>query len=313
MISIIIPAYNEATNIVQTIEEIRSALLTVKEVNDFEIIVVDDHSTDGTFDRVKALNDEQVKALRFSHRCGSATALRAGMHEAKGDALICISADGQDDPKAIPQMLEKWRQHADVVWALRHSRDNEPILVKLPALTFYKILKWLNSVQDSNIDLSRADYYLLDRKVVNAINECREHNTSLFGLIVWSGFNQNYVEYERKPRRSGVSKWNFKSRLKLATDWIIAFSGLPLRIMVWIGFIIALLGFAYAFFVLLFHLFYGHSVQGWSSIMMVMLILGGINIAMLGIMGEYLWRNLEESRKRPLYFIEKKSTDKNSR
>lgn len=311
MISIVIPAYNESVNIVQTIQEICTALAAIKDSKGFEILVIDDHSTDKTYERVAELKDERFKAFRLSHRCGSVIALRAGMREAKGDVVICISADGQDDPQAIPQMIEKWRQHADVVWALRNSRHSEPFFVKLPALIFYKILNWMTPEKNGSIDLSRADFYLMDRKVVDAMNDCKENNTSLFGLIVWSGFNQNFVEYERKQRRLGASKWNFRSRMKLAKDWIIAFSGLPLRLMVWIGFAIALLGFAYALFVLLVHIFYGHPVQGWSSIMVVMLILGGINIAMMGVIGEYLWRNLEESRKRPLYFIEKKSTDKN--
>ena len=306
MISVVIPAYNEAENIGDTIRDICKSL----QKDRFEIIVVDDHSSDDTLKKVQGIPN--VRGMRLSRRCGSMIALRAGIESAKGNAVICVSADGQDDPSAIPQMIQKWENGAQIVWALRKNRQDEPMHVKVPALLFYKIL---NTVADSDagmngIDLSRADFFLVDRKVAEAINSCKERNTSLFGLIVWSGFNQNFVEYDRKPRRHGKSKWNFTSRFNLAKDWIIAFSGLPLKVMVWIGFIIAFAGFSYALFILFFHLFYGHSVEGWSSLMVVTLILGGINISILGVVGEYLWRNLDESRKRPLYFVEKVINEK---
>ena len=308
MISVVIPAYNESANIQLTVNEIIKGLKSTAYVKRFEILVMDDHSSDGTFEQVVNMQLPEVRGIRLSQNCGSYTAIRAGLNEANGDAVICISADGQDNPEAIPKMVEKWANGAQVVWALRKSRDNEPWLIKLPALLFYKILRWVTPKYISvSKMISRADFFLLDRKVVNAINTCKERSTSLVGLILWSGFNQNFVEYDRKTRRYGNSKWNFSRRLDLAKDWIIAFSGIPLRSMLWIGFTIAFLGLFYALFVFILHFTEGNAVEGWTSIMIVLLIIGGLNIAMLGLIGEYLWRNLEESRKRPLYFIEKNS------
>jgi len=160
--------------------------------------------------------------------------------------------------------------------------------------------------------LANADFYLLDRKVVNAINTCGERNTSLFGLLIWLGFNQDSVTYQRRARMSGKSKWNFKSRLRLATDWIIAFSGIPLRFVTYLGIFISLLGFVYALGVFINVFLFGSPVQGWASLMVVILFLSGIQMILLGTFGEYLWRNLDESRKRPLYFLEK-STHKKSK
>lgn len=310
MISIVIPAYNESVNLSETIQEICKVFQMSEWANCFEIIVVDDHSSDDTYEKLKALMIKELKVLRLSRRSGSHTALRAGLQEAKGNAIACISADGQEDPKIILSMLLKWKNGADIVWALRKSRQDEPFYIKLPAQIFYLLLKWLaNTSQADNGILSRADFYLLDRKVANAINSCNERYTSLFGLILWSGFKQDFVEYDRKPRRYGKSKWNFTSRLNFAKDWIIAFSGIPLKAMIGLGFAISFLGFLYAAFIMFTHFFYSHDVQGWASLMVVVLILGGLNISILGLIGEYLWRNLEETRKRPLYFIEKNSSE----
>jgi len=307
MISVVIPAYNEASNIQATIAETLVGLKSSPYAEQYEIIVVDDHSSDNTFEKVEALQVKEVKAIRLSRNSGSFTAIRTGMREAEGDAVICLAADGQDDPAVIPALLEKWHQGAQIVWACRKSRANESWLIKLPALMFYHLLQWMTPRNKTGIDLPRADFYLMDRQVVDAINQCQERYTSLFGLILWSGFRQESVDYERKLRRSGSSKWNFTSRLNLAKDWIIAFSGLPLKAMIWLGFCISFLGFCYALFVFITHFTKGEHVEGWASVMMVVLILGGLNMAMLGVIGEYLWRNLEETRKRPLSFIERRT------
>lgn len=302
MISVVIPAYNEANNIEITLQEIIAHLKS----EPFEIIVVDDHSSDNTLEKVENLHHPQIKGIRLSKRSGSNTAIRAGLREAQGEAILCLSADGQDDPATLSAMVQKWKEGCDVVWALRYSRKEEPWHIKVPAQFFYFILKWMSKENLEQVELSRADFYLLDRKAAQAINSCHERNTSLLGLIAWSGFKQGFVEYERRARRSGQSKWNFKSRLNLAEDWIVSFSGFPLKFMIWLGSLIALFGFGYAIFILFFHLKYGHPVEGWASLMIAVLILGGLNLTLLGVIGDYLWRNLEESRKRPLYFIERK-------
>lgn len=307
-LSVVIPAYNESKNIKLTLEEILSISENISSVDKIQVVVVDDHSSDGTFDTIYGMNDARVSCIRLSRRSGSHTALRAGIREADGDAVLCICADGQDDPSSIPEMLQKWQNGANVVWALRKSRKNESWRIRIPATLFYKILSWIGGDRDREIDLDAADFWLLDRIVVDAVNTCIERNTSLFGLVAWSGFKQDFVLYVRRLRRHGKSKWNFRSRLRSAKDWIIAFSGLPLKLMPLVGFFIAMLGFFYAIYIII-NYFTGNPVGGWSTTMVIILFLGGIQMIMLGIMGEYLWRNLEESRKRPLYFIEKKTKD----
>lgn len=308
-LSVVIPAYNESDNIRTTIQELLSVTKAITSVDNVQIIIVDDHSSDNTFDVVGQMAGPEISCLRLSRRSGSHTAIRAGLKEATGDVVLCVSADGQDDASCFEKMLAKWREGAQIIWALRNNREDESLYGKTSALLFYKILKWLGGHEDSNIDLSRADFYLLDRAVVDAINNCVERNTSLFGLIVWLGFNQDSVEYRRRSRRSGKSKWNFKSRMQLAKDWIVAFSGIPLRLMTAIGFLFSLLGFLFSLYNIALYLL-SYAVQGWTSIMVGILVLGGIQMMMLGIAGEYIWRNLEESRQRPLYFIEKKTASK---
>ena len=306
-LSIVIPALNEAENIIRTIEELRVAIADSSElVADYEIIVIDDHSVDNTFTEVYDKAGTEVRIIRLSRRSGSHMAIRAGLALADGDVVLCISADGQDDPGMLRAMLEKWHHGETIVWALRRGRDDEPLAQRLFAGLFYRLLSWFGSGADG-IDLARADYYLLDRSVVAAVNSCPERNTSLFGLVAWLGFRQGFVEYDRKNRRAGSSGWNFRSRLRLAADWVIAFSGVPLKLITMIGFLIAGLGFLYALLVVTRSILFGSPLVGWSSVMTAILLLGGGQMMMLGIIGEYLWRTLDESRKRPGYFIEKDS------
>lgn len=311
-LTVLIPAFNEASNIVATLNEVASVLDDISMVKSHEIIVVDDHSSDETYDIINDLDKENVNCIRLNKQSGSHTAIRAGLAFAKGDATLIIAADGQDNPQAFKDVLEKWYEGADVVWALRRERK-EPLSSKFFALTFYRLLKWVNQEDSARVDFSRADFFLLDRKATDAIVACNERNTSFFGLLNWIGFNHEQVEYDRRERRSGKSKWTFKKKLHLSLDWILAFSGLPLKLMTFVGFIVALLGFLYAVFLILKDLFIGTPIQGWSSLMVVILFIGGIQMIMFGVVGEYLWRNLEETRKRPLYFVERSTSDKKNK
>jgi glycosyltransferase involved in cell wall biosynthesis len=304
MLSILIPAYNEAQNIENSVREITQQIEKTRFADDFEIIMVDDHSTDHTYEIAASLKGLHVRCLRLSKNSGSHTAIRMGLRFVQGEAAIVISADGQDNPVGIHDLIKKWDQGSQIVWALRKSRKNESFFKKLPAIIFYKILALLTKSRKSHIDLSRADFYLLDQKVIQAINLCEERNTSLFGLIFWQGFRQDFIEYDRNERTASKSKWNLSKRIGLAKDWIIAFSGIPLRIMSYVGTIVALIGFLFAIFTFI-RATKGSPIPGWSSLMVVLLLLGGFQMIMFGVIGEYLWRNLEESRKRPLAFIEK--------
>ncbi|NJB69219.1 dolichol-phosphate mannosyltransferase [Desulfobaculum xiamenense] len=304
-LSAVIPAYNEAANIPVTVPAVLGMLDAAAEGCSVEVVVVDDHSTDGTFGAVAALGDARVRCLRLSRRSGSHTALRAGLAHARGDAVFCIAADGQDDPAAMAEMVAKWRAGAQVVWALRERRD-EGLARVLTARAFYLLLRLLTG-GNGGIDLSRADFYLLDRAVVDAVRTCRERNTSLFGLLAWIGFAQDSVDYVRRPRVSGRSKWSLRTRWLLAKDWLIAFSGLPLKAATWLGLASSLAGFCHALWVVWLALGQGVRVEGWASLMVAVLVLGGAQLFMLGVFGEYLWRNLDEARGRPNWFIERDS------
>lgn len=303
-LSVVIPAYNEASNIGKVVTELQETIAQCKDITRHEIIVVDDNSSDATFDTVKALNRPNAHCLRLSRRSGSHTALRAGLKKAAGELVLCISADGQDNPSVLNGMIAEIKKGNHTVWALRTSR-NESYSSKLFSSLFYKMLNWFAD-HKSTINLANADFYLLSRKVVNAINSCEERNTSLFGLIIWLGFKQSAVTYDRRERMSGTSKWNFKSRMRLAKDWIISFSGLPLKFITYIGITASIVGFLYAIF-LFFYTILGYATPGWAETALLSLIGGGIIMIMLGIIGEYLWRTFDETRKRPLYFIEEET------
>lgn len=306
-LSVVIPAYNEAENIRPTVEELLAVSRDMPEIDEVRIIVVDDHSSDDTFSVVSALRDKNVICIRLSRRSGSHTALRAGIKEAKGSHVLIFSADGQEDPACIKEMVREWKQGRTIVWGLRKDRNNEGWLIRFTARVFYKILLWLVDAGDIKIDLSAADFCLIDEKAVEAINALPERNTSLFGLIAWLGFSQGSVEYNRRSRRLGKTRWSFRHRMRLAKDWIIAFSGLPLKLVLFIGISVASAGIVYALSII-WRAFtipgWISTVPGWSSIMAAVLILCGLQIIIMGVIGEYLWRNLEESRRRPLYFIE---------
>ena len=280
----------------------------INEINNTQIIVIDDHSSDNTYDIAKQMS---TSCLRLSRRGGFHVAVRAGLMEVKGDAVLYISADGQEDISCLEEMIMKWHEGAQTIWALRKDRDNEPWYIRKPSELFYRVLNNLLEDRNHNVNIEKADFALLDRKVVDAINSCTERSTSIPGLLSWLGFRHDFVEYIRRDRMHGKSKWSFRSRMRLAKDWIVAFSGLPLKLMTVVGFFVAFVGFSFALFTIINAVFIGKPVQGWASIMVVILLLGGLQMIMFGIVGEYLWRNIDESRKRPLYFIEKSTFENN--
>ena len=305
-ISAVIPAYNESATIGTMLTEVERTLSLCAD-GDYEIIVVDDHSSDDTFGAVKRCASGKARCIRLNRHWGSHVAIRAGLREARGESVLCISADGQDDPRTVGDMLAKARAGADIVWALRLDRNDEPWFIRKPSQLFYRILFGLLNARGAGIDMSRATFFLLNRKVVGAVNECPERNTSLFGLLVWLGFRQDYVEYRRRPRIAGASKWTVGSRIHLAKDWIIAFSGLPLKIASAVGLAISLAGVCYTVVIIFNKLCFNNTPPGWASIIVVILISSGIQLIILGVIGDYLWHNLDESRRRPLYFIESRT------
>ncbi|MBI5195844.1 MAG: glycosyltransferase [Nitrospirae bacterium] len=297
LISIIIPVFNEEENLLPLYQKLLD--ITKNSENIFEFIFVDDGSTDKSFSMLYGMSrkDSRVKIIRFSRNFGSHAACLAGLMHSKGDASTFISADLQDPPEIIQQMIDEWKRGCEVVIGIREW-EGRPLRL-LPKI-YYKLV---GRFALKNMPEMGTDVFLIDRKVINAVVSMREKNTSIFGLILWSGFNQGIVTYKRGLRHKGASKWTLMKKIKLFIDTFVSFSYSPIRLISLIGILFAFMGFVYALVVIFNRLFLSAPVEGWSSLMVVLLIVSGVQLVMLGILGEYLWRNFDESRKRPPFII----------
>jgi glycosyltransferase involved in cell wall biosynthesis len=300
-VTIVTPAYNEAENLPVLYQRLRSVLdgLAV----DWEWIVVDDHSGDGTTQVLARLveQDGRLHGLRFSRNFGSHTAIMCGLNRARGDCAIVMAADLQDPPEEMPGLLAEWQRGAQVVWAVRARREGESASYLSFARLYYALMRRTGALR--GLPASGADFFLVDRCVIDAFNQFRESHVSILALITWMGFRQAAVSYDKQARLHGRSGWNLEKKLKLVLDSVTSFTYFPIRLMSYVGFATALLGFLYAGLVT-FNALRGLPPQGWASLMVVVLLLGGVQMLMLGVLGEYLWRALDESRQRPRYIIE---------
>lgn len=306
-VSIVTPAYNEAKNLPVLWERLSQAMSVIG--GEWEWIVVDDHSTDETFAVVADLANRhsQINALRFARNFGSHAAITCGLHQARGACVVIIAADLQDPPETISELIVKWRGGAQVVWAVRGHREGEKTATIGFARGYYFIMRHVVGLKD--MPPSGADFFLIDRLVVDALKEFNENNASLFALVTWMGFRQASITYDKQARLYGHSGWNLKKKLKLMVDSVTSFTYLPIRLMSYVGFSVAVLGFFYAGLVVL-NAFKGHPAEGWSSLMIVVLIVGGVQMLMMGVLGEYIWRTLDESRRRPRYLVEESTVQK---
>lgn len=229
-LSVIIPCYNEEANIKATLEELLSIIKKTPSVDKHQIIVVDDHSSDDTSQAAKSMKNESVSCIRLAKRMGSHIAIRAGLREATGEAAVFLPADAQEDPGVLNAMIKKWQNGSRVVWGLSKAKSRKGWHIRKSAEFFYKILKWSGATRDVVVDISRATFFFLDSSVVRLVNQCSLPNAPLHGLVISSGPQQSWIEYERRPRKSGKSKWSFLSLIGLAKDWIIEFSNLPVAV-----------------------------------------------------------------------------------
>jgi dolichol-phosphate mannosyltransferase len=270
---------------------------------DWEWIIVDDHSADGTFAVVAdmAAGDPRVRGIRFARNYGSHTALTCGLHHARGECAVVMAADLQDPPETLPNLLAKWHEDVQVVWAVRARREGEKATTVGFGRLYYFMMRRVVGIND--IPSTGADFFLIDRRVIDAFCQFSESHVSILALITWMGFRQEAITYDKQARLHGSSGWNLKKKLKLVIDSLTSFTYFPIRLMSYSGFIVALIGFFYAGVVIL-NALTGKPAPGWSSLMVVVLVLGGIQMAMMGVLGEYLWRTLDESRRRPRYLIE---------
>ncbi|MGB3511953.1 MAG: glycosyltransferase family 2 protein [Microcoleaceae cyanobacterium] len=299
-LSIVVPCYNEEPNIDYLFERLISVLEPLEMT--YEIVCVNDGSKDNTLKLLIEYHQRNpaIKVVNFSRNFGKEIALTAGIDYTTGDAVIPIDADLQDPPELIGELIAKWQEGYDVVYATRRSRQGESWLKKFTAYNFYGTIQRLTPVK---IPPNTGDFRLMDKKVVEALKKLPENNRFMKGLFSWVGYRQTSILYDRHPRFQGQTKWNYWQLWNLAIEGITAFSSLPLKIWSYIGISISLISFIYASFLVIRTLILGIDVPGYASLMVAVLFLGGMQLVSLGILGEYLGRVHDEVKRRPLYLV----------
>lgn len=300
LISIVVPAYNEEEVLTEFHEAVDITLSRLP--FDLEIVYINDGSTDATLEIINDLrnHDKRVTLIDLSRNFGKEIALSAGLHKAAGDAVVIIDADLQDPPGLIPELIDEWQNGYDVVYAKRTLRNGESLLKKTTAHFFHRIIQ---HVGNFSIPEDTGDFRILSRRAVNALNTFKEHHRFMKGLFAWIGFKQKAVYYKRDSRRAGKSKWSYWRLWNFALDGITSFTIAPLKISTYIGTITALSAFGYGIYMVIDTLLHGNEVPGYPSLVVIILILGGIQLVAIGILGEYLGRIFNETKQRPLYFI----------
>lgn len=298
MISILTPAFNEAANLPRLYERLVETMRAVG--GEWEWVIVDDHSHDETFAVIEALalRDARIRGFRLARNSGSHVAITCGLHQVEGDAAVMMAADLQDPPETLPSMIARWRQGAQVVWATRRMQPGDRSHKGFAAL-YYWIMRRLVGMKE--MPARGADFFLLDRLVLDAFRRFPERNVSVLALITWLGFRQDFVEYDKQPRAAGQSGWTLARKIKLVVDSITSFSDFPIRVCIYVG--LALIA---ASVVLLIFAIALLPQLGGGVLLLLFLIVGlaGLQLVAVGVVGEYVWRALEESRRRPAYLIE---------
>lgn len=304
-ISVVVPCFNEE----ESLKTFNETLLQFLPRNyDYEIIYINDGSSDNTFQEIKALadNNPQIKYISFSRNFGHQNALKAGYDYASGDCAISLDADLQHPPAVIPDLIAKWEQGFEIVNTIRHDHQSISLAKKMSSGLFYRIMKKLSDV---NIENGMADFRLVDKKVLKELKRFQENYLFFRGIIPWMGFKQTTVEFTANERFAGTTKYTFRKMLKFATTGVTAFSVKPLRISIYLGSVIALLSFIYGLYAVYVHFFTNQAVTGWTSVIISVLFVGGINLLMLGIIGEYLGKLFIENKRRPNYLISETNID----
>jgi glycosyltransferase involved in cell wall biosynthesis len=303
LISVIVPVYNEKGNIEQLYLRIRQVFEARPE--EFELIFIDDGSTDGSHEVLQDLtgSDRQVRVLSFTRNFGHQQAVSAGLKWCRGSCAVIIDADLQDPPELIPEMIEKWRADFQVVFATRSRRIGENFMKRATAALFYRLMHRLSNV---DIPLDTGDFRLIDRAVIDLLNGMPERHRFLRGMVSWGGFRQTGIMYERQKRYSGKTKYPMFRMMKFALTGVTSFSLIPLQLASYFGFIISGIAFLTGLYAIYLKLFTDATIQGWTSLMIAVLFIGGVQLITLGIIGEYIGRISDEVKQRPLYIIREK-------
>ncbi|OGT30553.1 MAG: glycosyl transferase family 2 [Gammaproteobacteria bacterium RIFCSPHIGHO2_12_FULL_35_23] len=301
-ISFVVPIYNEAVNIKDFIKALTQSANKLSKY--YEIVIINDGSTDNSLAVIETelLPDSHIKLISFSRNFGKEIALTAGLHHCRGQIAILIDADFQHPLASIPEFIERWTEDYDMVYGLRDNRSQETFLKRFFARIFYKTLGFLS---DTKIPADAGDFRLLDRKVVDAINSCKEYNRFMKGLYAWVGFKATAVIYPVLERQGGKTSFSFLKLAELALTGIFSFSDMPLRVWSLIGILISGISLLYALVIVFDTLCFGVDVPGFATITVAIMFFGGIQLISIGILGEYIARIFREVKNRPKYIIDK--------
>jgi dolichol-phosphate mannosyltransferase len=299
-LSIVIPIYNEEANISALYERLSGVAKSINPA--YELLFVNDGSKDASILLIKqlAMQDSHIRYLDLSRNFGHQIAVSAGLDRCVGEYIAIIDADLQDPPELITDMYKKMQEGYEVVYAKRRSREGETFLKKFTARQFYRMLASITSVE---IPVDTGDFRLMSHKIVEVLRQMPEQHKFLRGQISWVGFNQTYVEYDRSERNAGETGYTYKKMIRFALDGITSFSRFPLKVATISGFVVSGFSFLMIIYALYSKFFLKDTIQGWTSLMLAITFIGGIQLISLGIMGEYIGRLSDNVRKRPLYII----------
>jgi glycosyltransferase involved in cell wall biosynthesis len=298
--SIIAPIFNEIGNIAELYRRVKETLEKTGE--DWELLLIDDGSTDGSTDEIRKLGsmDEHVKPVIFARNFGHQIAVTAGLDYSQGNAVVIMDADLQDPPEVILDLIAKWKEGYEVVFAKRSEREGETWIKIFTASLFYRLIY---RITDVDIPMDTGDFRLLDRKVVDVMVQMRERHRFLRGMSVWVGFKQAGITYKRASRYSGVTKYPMKKMIRFASDAITSFSYFPLQVAMYLGFVSASLSIIAIPVVIVMRIVGSHAFLGQATTLIAVLFLGGVQLISLGILGEYIGRLYDEAKGRPLYIV----------
>jgi len=299
-LSVVVPLYNEEENLPVLYNRLNGVMAQLGV--EYEYVFVNDGSRDETMPAVRALaeKDAHVKFIDFSRNFGHQIAVTAGLDKARGQTIVIIDADLQDPPELIVDLYKKMQEGYEVVYAKRRRREGESFLKKWTAKYFYRILKNITTIE---IPVDTGDFRIIDRKVVDVLRQMPEHHKFLRGQISWIGFRQTFIEYDRDVRNAGETGYTYRKMIKFALDGITAFSDFPLRLATFLGFVVSGVAFLVLLYALYARFISGDYEPGWTSIIVSVLFLGGVQLISIGIIGEYIGRINSQAKQRPLYIV----------
>ena len=301
-LSVVTPIYNEEESLEELYSRLSSTIQGI--TKDFEIIFIDDGSTDKSLQKIIdfATHDQRIKYISFTRNFGHQNAVMAGLNESQGKAVVIIDGDLQDPPELITELFEKYQEGYDVVFAQRQSRKGESLFKKVTAKVFYRLLKKLTSIE---IPIDTGDFRIIDRKVILNLKKMPEKNKFLRGQIAWMGYKSSHVLFNREERKHGKSGYSFYKMLKFALDGITGFSNAPLQLVTQLGFLISISTFFIILYALISHFVLHRTITGWTSLIISFSFIGGVQLLSIGIIGEYIGRINSNVIQRPDYIVDR--------